>query len=109
MRSLEERIMQDARSGHPCIRCGKPGKDIDGHQVVYGRHYNGQRQHQYGKGRGIKCHPVCVADFCNVCNSFFQEGLVDKDDFEGKDRYSEEFQHWCLMSLIRRAENGVIG
>lgn len=108
MRTLEERCMEDARSGHPCIRCGCPGKDLEGHQQVYGRHYNGQRQHAYGKGRGIKCHPFLVADLCNICDSVFQEGSVSKEDYNLRNDYSEQFQHWILMTLIRRAENEVI-
>ncbi len=103
MRTLAERIMADARSGHPCIRCGRQGEGL-----VYGRHYNGQRSHHYGKGMGTKCHPFLVADFCDICDKDFQEGSIDKNDDVGKDIYSEEFQHYCLMSLIRRAENGVI-
>ena len=102
MSTLEERIMADARSGHTCIACGIE----DG--TVCGRHYNGQRQHLYGKGRGIKCHPFLVADLCQGCDVEFQEGSVPKDDYFGRDIYSERFQHWCLMTLIRRAENGVI-
>ena len=102
MRTLEERVMADARSGQLCIRCGTN----DG--TVCGRHYNGQRQHQYGKGRGIKCHPFLVADFCFTCDAEFQEGSVDKDYIAWKIEHSEEFQHWCLMSLIRRHETGII-
>ena len=99
---LESKIMTDARSGHSCIRC----KVQDG--TVCGRHYNGQRQHQYGKGRGIKCHPFLVADFCNRCDREFIEGAIPKDDHEVQTDRSEEFQHWCLMSLIRRVKSGVI-
>ena len=98
--SLEARVMKDARSGKPCIRCGKS----DG--TVCGRHYNGLRQHQYGKGRGIKCHWSMVADFCNGCDGEFQEGSVPKADFVSRVEYSEEFQHWCTMSLIRREKEG---
>lgn len=99
---LETKIMADARSGHPCIRCGSN----DG--TVCGRHYNGHYQHKYGKGRGIKCHPFLVADLCQICDSVFQEGSVSKDDYNLKNDYSDQFQHWCLMSLIRRQENGVV-
>ncbi len=100
---LQTKIMKDARSGHRCIRC----KARDG--TVCGRHYNGQRQHLYGKGRGIKCHPFLVADFCNACDREFLEGAIPKNDYELRTERSEEFQHWCLMTLIRREENGVIG
>lgn len=94
--------MADARSGLPCIRCGSQ----DG--TVCGRHYNGLRQHQYGKGRGIKCHPFLVADLCDACDQGFQEGSVPKSDLQRRIEYSEEFQHWALMTLIRRSESGVI-
>ena len=108
MRTMEERIMADARSGHPCIRCGCPGKDLEGHQQVYGRHYNGIRQHALGKGRGIKGHCFAVPDFCDKCDKDFQEGSISKDDWQARIEYSEEFLFWCLMSLIRRAKNEVI-
>jgi len=98
--TLTNKIMKDARSGKPCIRCGSN----DG--TVCGRHYNGQRQHKYGKGRGIKCHPLLVADLCSNCDRDFQEGTVGKRDWEARTEYSEEFQHWCLMSLIRREQEG---
>ena len=102
MRTLTERVMDNARSeGNACIRCGACG-------TTCGRHYNGLRQHTYGKGRGIKCHPFLVADFCDMCDRKFQEGSVDKMNYEGRVEYSEEFQHWCLLSLIRRVENEVI-
>lgn len=97
-----DRIMADARSqDNPCIRCGSVGSTC-------GRHYNGLRQHQYGKGRGIKAHPLAVADLCAKCDAEFQEGAVSKGDFAKRIEYSEEFQHWCLMSAIRRAEKGLL-
>ena len=95
---LDTKIMADARSeGNPCIRCGSTG-------TTCGRHYNGMRQHQYGKGRGIKCHPLLVADLCSECDGDFQEGTVPKNDFLRRIEYSEDFQHWCLMTQIRREE-----
>ena len=98
--NLAKRIMADARSGKSCIAC----KREDG--TIYGRHYNGQRQHKYLKGRGIKCHPFLVADLCSLCDSEFQEGSVPKNDYVQRSEYSEAFQHWCLMSLIRREKEG---
>ena len=100
--TLESKIMADARSGHACIRC----KVEDG--TVCGRHYNGQRQHLYGKGRGIKGHPLMVADFCNRCDREFIEGSIPKSDYELQTERSEEFQHYCILSAIRRFENGVL-
>jgi len=100
--SFESKIMEDARRpGNPCIRCGSTGSTC-------GRHYNGQRQHQYGKGRGIKCHPLMIADFCDSCDKSFQEGCVPKGDVHARDAYSEEFLHWCAMSSIRRFLAGVL-
>lgn len=102
--SLESKIMAAARApGNDCIRCGV----IDG--TVCGRHLNGLRQHWYGKGRAIKCHPLAVAEFCKRCDVEFQEGSVSKDDPVAQIEYSEEFLHWCLMSNIRRVERGIIG
>ena len=94
--------MAHARSeGNPCIRCGSVGSTC-------GRHYNGLRQHLYGKGMRIKGHSFLVADFCKACDKDFQEGSVPKANWQARLEYSEDFQHWCLMSLIRRAENGII-
>ena len=98
--TLESRIMKDARSGKPCIACGV----TDG--TVCGRHYNGQRQHFYGKGRGIKGHCFAVADLCSTCEVFCTEGSVSKQDYVARDVQSEVFQHWCIMSLIRREKEG---
>lgn len=61
------------------------------------------------KGRGIKCHPLAVAEFCDACDSEFQEGSVNKNDPVARESYSEEFLHWCMMSNIRRVERGIIG
>lgn len=100
--SLESKVMADARSqGNPCIRCGSTGSTC-------GRHYNGIRQHAYGKGRGIKCNPIMVADLCSECDQDFQEGSVSKADYPARIHYSEEFQHLCILSAIRRFERGVL-
>ena len=100
MRTFSEKVMADARK-NSCIRCGSE-------VGVYGRHYNGLRQHRLGKGRGIKCHGMAVADFCAVCDKAFQEGSTRKDDLVARTNYSEEFLFWCMMSQIRRIDNGVI-
>ena len=100
--NLELKIMADARSEYnPCIRCASIGRTC-------GRHYNGIRQHKYGKGRSRKCHPLLVADLCDECDKLFQEGSVPKIDIEKRIDYSEEFQHWCLLSSIRRFERGIL-
>ena len=89
-------VMASARAeGNPCIRCGSVGSTC-------GRHYNGIRQHQLGKGRGRKVHHLAVADFCSACDADFQEGSVPKNDLAKRIEYSEEFLFWCAMSAIRR-------
>lgn len=99
--SLARKVMADARRpDNPCIRCGSTGSTC-------GRHYNGLRQHLYGKGRGIKCHPIMVADLCAECDRDFQEGSVGKADYPARIHYSEEFQHYCSLSTKRRFERGV--
>jgi hypothetical protein len=81
---LDKKIMADARSeGNPCIRCGSTG-------TTCGRHY------------------LLVADLCSECDGDFQEGSVPKNDFLRRIEYSEDFQHWCLMTLIRREEREII-
>lgn len=94
--------MAHARSGLSCIRCGRE----DG--TVCGRHYNGIRQHMIGKGRGIKGHPIVIADFCNCCDAEFQEGTAPKNDHVLVIEYSEEFLFWCAMSAIRRERLGIV-
>lgn len=99
---LTSRMMAAARrTDNPCIRCGSTGSTC-------GRHYNGAYQHQLGKGRGIKCHAFAVADFCNACDAEFQEGAIPKPDVFARTEKSEEFLFWCLMTLIRREEMGVL-
>ena len=103
MRTLEERIMDAARQPDTkCVRCGSTG-------TTRGCHYNGQRQHTYGKGRSIKCHPLMTAEFCMICDALFQEGSVSKDDGPMRDTYSEDFLHWIAMTNISRVARGIFG
>ena len=83
--------------GKVCIKCGR------GNGEVCARHYNGQRQHQYGKGRGIKCHPLATAELCHNCDSVFSEGV--KSGMSDDER-SEEWLHWIMMTNIRRFDSG---
>lgn len=82
-----------------CIRCGNSFG-------VCLRHYNGFRAHRLGKGRGIKCHDMAGAEFCNECDADFSEANYHKWDGGSKSiERSEEFLFWCLMTNIRRAAN----
>ncbi len=90
-------------NGQPCIRCGNE----DG--TICARHYNGLRQHSYGKGRGIKCHDIITAELCNSCDALFTEGVNHTHDGEraGKSIHrSEAFQHLILLTIISRLERG---
>ena len=82
----------------PCIRCGRPGE-------TRRAHYNGLRQHSYGKGRGIKCNDVAVAEFCQHCDDRFSEANYPlwEDGSKSIER-SEEFLHWCMLTQIRKQD-----
>ena len=90
------------RPGNSCIRCGSS----DG--TICGRHYNGQRQHTFGKGGSQKVDDFLIADLCNDCDAEFTEGVVAKSDIAGRDAYSEEFLTLCVLTLIRRRDEGVL-
>lgn len=84
--------------GKTCIRCG--GSD------AFSSHFNGTYQHQYGKGRGIKCHDMATAEFCYVCDQLFSEGTTA--GFHSKDDRDAQFLHWIMMTNIRRFNSGVL-
>lgn len=89
-------ITESARH-QSCIRCGRDGE-------TRAAHYNGFRQHAYGKGRGIKCNDVATADFCHTCDDLFSEANYSKWPGGSKSiERSEEFLHWCMMTNIRRS------
>ena len=90
-------------NGQMCVRCGSN----DG--TICARHYNGLRQHMYGKGKGIKCHDIASAELCAECDSLFSEGVsVEYDDGRaGKSTTrSEAFLHYCMLTNIARLERG---
>lgn len=92
--------IRKSAKGQYCIRCGAPP------DTVRACHYNGFRQHTYGKGRGIKCHDLASAELCFNCDQLFSEGKLDF--FDSKLDRSEQFLHLCMLTNIRRFENGVI-
>ena len=83
--------------GQTCIKCGAPD--------AYACHYNGPRQHMYGKGRGRKCHDIMTAEFCYNCDQEFIEGS-SSHEWTDKWERSEFFMHWIAMTNIRRYEEG---
>jgi len=88
-----------ASKGSSCINCGADG--------AYSCHYNGPRQHDYGKGRGIKCNDLATAELCHECDREFTEGSKSHL-WDNKWERSEVFLHLIMMTNIRRLENGVI-
>lgn len=94
---MSKKLTQEAK-GMTCIRCGAPN--------AYACHFNGTYQHQYGKGRGIKCSDIATAEFCHSCDHVFTEGSVI--GFISQDDRDAQFLHWCMMTNIRRANNGVL-
>ena len=72
-------------------------------------HYNGVRQHDYGKGWGIKLHDLMTAEFCDTCDALFSEGSLGYKHWETKWDRSEEFLHFIALTNIRRFEGGTIG
>ena len=102
--NIRSKKYTQAAEGQTCIRCGSM------HGVCLA-HYTGQRQHQYGKGRGIKGHDVIGADLCsggdNTCHEYFDQ-YKWKDDGLTEDQASEEFLHLCALTLVRRVQHGVV-
>jgi len=102
--SNESKVMAAAKD-MPCIRCGNT-------HGVMARHYNGPRQHKYGKGRSIKCHWLMTAEFCGFCDEIFTEGSFFKfkkpENWASEWDRSEWFLHWIAETNIRREKNGVI-
>lgn len=100
--TFRSRKLLDSCEHLPCIRCGRPGE-------TRACHYNGDRQHQYGKGRGHKCADNMTSDFCHACDDLFSEHNYKAWPGGSKDiERSEEFLHWISMTAIRRFEQGIL-
>jgi hypothetical protein len=91
--------LTNAAKGQSCIKCGAPD--------AYFCHLNGPRQHSYGKAKGIKGHDLIGADFCYKCDQEFTEGSM-LPKWINKWERSEEFLHWCMLTILRRVEQGII-
>ena len=97
-----KRITQAAKD-RSCVNCGVN----DG--TIVRAHYGGMRQHQYGKGKGIKGHDCVAADLCMKCHSDFdsyQIGAGDTQYLKDID-HSEQFLHLCVLTLVKDIEEGV--
>ena len=85
--------------GKTCIKCGGPD--------AFSAHYNGVRQHSFGKGRGVKCADMASAEFCYRCDHQFTEGSQD-ERWMNKWERSEEFLFYVTLTNIRRLKDGVL-
>lgn len=90
--------LTQSSKGTTCIRCGSPD--------AYSAHFNGTYQHQYSKGRGIKCHDIATAEFCYVCDQLFSEGTTS--GFHNQDDRDSQFLHYIVLTNIRRFKDGVL-
>jgi len=100
---IQDKRLTEAAKGQTCIRCGSE----DG--TVCARHYNGFRAYGLGKGRGIKCGDLFVADFCQACDDLFSEANYGEWPGGAKSaERSEEFLYWVAKTIERRYRDGVL-
>lgn len=100
--ATKSRKLLDAARDQACIRCGRTGE-------TRACHYNGDRAHAYGKGRGIKCADLATAEFCQACDELFSEANYHRWPGGSKSiERSEEFLHWVTMTNIRRMRSGAL-
>ena len=89
--------LTQSSKGSICIKC----QGLD----AYACHFNGPRQHSFGKGRGRKGHDLASAEFCHRCDQEFSEGSQDERWINKWER-SEEFLFYITLTNIRRYEEG---
>ena len=89
-----------AAKGQSCVRpaCGK------NNGTTISAHYSGKYSNLLGKGRGIKCHDIFVADLCVDCHSYFDQYESGNDDAR-----AAEFMICVHLTILRRWQMGVIG
>jgi hypothetical protein len=93
------RTLLDMSAGESCVRCGREHK----RETVVPAHYTGVRRDAYGGGLGVKVHDFLVADLCDECHAYMDSSSRDK---EGRWGHSEEFQHYVILTLIKRFHAG---
>ncbi len=95
-RPLISKALREAARGKSCVRCDTPYSS-------QGCHYTGLRQHEFGKGVGIKGHDLMQADLCTPCHQYFDIETIHKSIEK-----SEEFFMCIARTVIRRYNEGVI-
>lgn len=100
---IRNKKITQAAKGRSCVCCG--GDD----GTIVRAHYSGMRQHQYGKGRGIKGHDCVAADLCMSCHSKFDSHAIGEGETRDMRRIdqSEQFLHYCIITLVRDIEAGI--
>jgi hypothetical protein len=93
------RKLRNAAKDQSCVRCGCH----DGTIVLC--HYTGYRRHAYGGGLGIKVHDLVGAHLCFDCHQTMDTLSREKAK---QIEHSESFQHYCLLTLLRLWDQGVI-
>lgn len=91
--------LRQAARDQSCVACGAQ----DGTVVL--AHYFGPRRHEYGGGMSRKGCDLVGAHLCIRCHQRMDTLAKDK----GKRwEHSEEFLHYCALTLIRLWNQGVI-
>lgn len=89
--------LRDAAENQACVRCGAK----DGTVVL--AHYVGPRRHAYGGGMSVKGCDAIGAHLCHECHQY-----MDRESRNKAKRWelSEEFLHYCALTIIRLFEQG---
>lgn len=82
-------------NGESCVRCGVN----DG--TICSCHYTGFRQHELGKGYGMKCNDLATAFLCHKCHT-----EMDQPKERKSVEASEDFLFCVIKTIIRKEENG---
>lgn len=101
---IRSKKMRRGAEGQRCTYCGCQ----DG--TIVGAHYQGFRSHQFGKGTGTKPHDLCIADLCFRCHTKFDMSEISTltDPILRRIDESEQFMFCVLMTIIRRAKQGIL-
>ena len=99
---IEHKEWLFAAKDQPCVRCGV----TDG--TVCARHYEGLRQHHFGKGKGIKGHDIFIADLCLKCDDDLSNQKPNKNDSHAVVEHSEMFLFYVCKTIERRYRQGFI-
>jgi hypothetical protein len=97
--SKERHWLRTCAKDQPCVRC----KRQDGSVVL--AHYTGVRRLDYGGGFGVKVNDLIGAHLCAGCHKHFDQLSRSK---ASRWEHSEEFLHYCVLTILRLEEQRVI-